>query len=113
MSENSTHSQVSRRGFLGASLAAPFTMASVESVALTPHATAQSDDAYLHFAQETARWIRSARIDRPDRAPWVPEPDRPDKPVTVGPDNTIYSGSAGIVLFFIGVGPSDWGRVLS
>src|SRR5256885_8001574 len=101
MSESSTPSQVTRRGFLGASLATPFTMASIESAAVAPHATAATDDAYLHFAQETARWIRSARVDHPNRAPWAPEPDHPEKAVTVGPDNTIYSGSAGIVLFML------------
>ena len=101
MSENLTTAQVTRRGFIGASLAAPFSMALIEPTTAVSHTLDASGDAYLHTAQEAARWIRSARVDRPDRAPWVPEPDHPEKAVTVGPDNTLYSGSAGVVLFLL------------
>ncbi len=102
MSENPTPVQITRRDFIGVSLAAPLSVAAATApAAVATRGDAQRHDAYLETAQETARWIRSARVERPDRAPWAPEPDHPEKVVTVGPDNTIYSGSAGIVLFLV------------
>lgn len=60
-----------------------------------------SSGAYLHAAQQTARWIRSATLQKPQGTAWLPDPDHPEKLTTVGPDNSIYSGSAGTVLFFL------------
>ena len=102
MSENPAAAQLTRRGFIGASLAAPLSVATIEPAqASGSRAVEPGGDAYLQTAREAARWIRSARVDKSDRAPWAPEPDHPEKAVTVGPDNTIYSGSAGIVLFLL------------
>lgn len=75
MSESSTSVQITRRGFIGASLAAPLSVAGIQSAAgatSAPLKEADPGDTYLHTAQETARSIHNARIDHPDRAPWVP-----------------------------------------
>jgi lantibiotic modifying enzyme len=96
-----------RRRFLQASVAmgvavesiVPPAIASAVTPAVPP--TAATHDDYLLAAKETARWIRSAQLPRPQGVAWLPEPDHPEKKVTVGPDNTLYSGSAGVVLFFI------------
>jgi lantibiotic modifying enzyme len=62
---------------------------------------AQTDGAYLAAAEQAARWIRSVQIQKEQGIGWLPEPDHPEKTSTEGPDNTIYSGSAGVVLFFL------------
>ncbi len=104
--------RITRRGFLGTS-AALTVVPSIPAILTSPVASAsepaalafgqtgplRSDGEYLHAAEEAARWIRSARIDKERGIAWRPDPDHPEKAVTVGPDNTIYSGSAGIVLF--------------
>jgi hypothetical protein len=94
---------LTRRGLLGASAAA-----ALGAPALIPHilsaATAPASrqyDGYLHAAVLAAQWIRSAQVPREVGVAWLPEPDHPEKRVTQGPDNTVYSGSAGIVLFFL------------
>lgn len=56
---------------------------------------------YLKAAEEAARWIRTAAISKEQGIAWLPEPDHPQKLTTVGPDNSIYSGSAGTVLFLL------------
>ena len=58
-------------------------------------------DEYLQAATQTARWIRAAQLRKEQGIAWLPEPDHQDKAITIGPDNTIYSGSAGIVLFLL------------
>jgi len=55
----------------------------------------------LKGALESARWIRSAARNTDQGRYWLPEPDHPEKAITVSPANGIYSGSAGIVLFFL------------
>ena len=97
----------SRRRFLQASVALGAAAESIISPAIassvgpaTRAGTATGDD-YLLAAKEAAGWIRSAQVARPQGVAWLPEPDHPEKQVTVGPDNTLYSGSAGVVLFFI------------
>src|SRR5258708_23341133 len=50
--------------------------------------------------RETARWIRAAESDRPGGV-WLPEPDHPEIKSTVSLPNGFYTGSAGLVLFFI------------
>jgi len=56
---------------------------------------------FLNGALEAARWIRSAERDTAHGRYWLPEPDHPEKTSTVSPVNGIYSGSAGVVLFFL------------
>jgi len=63
-------------------------------------AFAQNPDLLLSV-KETARWIDSARQQDSSGIHWLPEPDHPEKSVTVSAANTIYSGSAGTILFFI------------
>jgi rhamnogalacturonyl hydrolase YesR len=100
----------SRRRFLEAGLAIGVAAESiiapavarpaVEEASATQSGPAATDD-YLAAAKEAARWIRSAQVDKAPGIAWLPEPDHPEKKSTVGPDNTLYSGSAGVVLFFI------------
>ena len=97
----------SRRRFLKASVAMGVVAESIVSPRshhrsrprLKPPAA--DGNAYLLAAKEAARWIRSAQVARSQGIAWLPEPDHPDKQATVGADNTLYSGSAGVVLFFI------------
>ena len=56
---------------------------------------------YLHAAKESARWIGSAAKQTPDGTFWLPEPDHPDKTATVSSRLGLYSGGAGIVLFYL------------
>jgi lantibiotic modifying enzyme len=62
---------------------------------------AEKEMDYLSAAQEAARWIRSAEKKTGQGTFWLPEPDHAEKLTTVSPGNTIYSGSAGTVLFFL------------
>ncbi len=71
------------------------------SAAAAAPASALHADDYLAAAQQAARWIRSAQVSRNSGIAWLPDPDHPEKLVTIGPDNTIYSGGAGVVLFFL------------
>lgn len=64
----------------------------------------RSSGEYLQAAEDAARWIHSARVEKDRGIAWRPDPDHPEKTVTVGPDNTIYSGSAGVVLFLLELG---------
>jgi rhamnogalacturonyl hydrolase YesR len=72
---------------------------------LTSHPVAAAEppprsDDYLEAAEQAARWIRSAQVSKEAGIAWLAEPDHPGA-TAVGPDNTIYSGSAGTVLFFL------------
>ncbi len=108
--------RITRRGFLGtgAALAAPAIPALAASPAVRAGEPVQaafsdvgplrSSGEYLHGAEEAARWIHSARMEKERGIAWHPDPDHPEKAVTVGPDNTVYSGSAGIVLFLLELG---------
>jgi uncharacterized protein YyaL (SSP411 family) len=104
----SLHSQwFTRRRFVSTGIGAGVAVNSIlNSVVASPNtsgapAERRSQHEYLFAAVEAARWIRSAQVTRQQGISWLPDPDHPEKPVTVGPDNTLYSGSAGIVLFFI------------
>jgi hypothetical protein len=94
--------RLTRRGVLGAGVAA--SLATPLPVFFTGNSTAaavaHSDD-YLAAAKQAGQWIRSAQIAKDAGIGWLPDPDHPEKSATIGPDNTIYSGSAGIVLFFL------------
>jgi lantibiotic modifying enzyme len=55
---------------------------------------------YRFAATETARWIRSWES-KDTSGFWVPEPDHPEIKATVSLPNGFYTGSAGLVLFFV------------
>jgi len=63
--------------------------------------SASSGKAFETGATEAARWIRSVQVDSAAGRVWLPEPAHPEKLTTVSPANAIYSGSAGVVLFFL------------
>lgn len=100
---------ISRRGFLtaGAGATAAIGAASVRSASPDPiTGTTRGDHpveagAYLQAAEQAAKWIRAASVLKPQGLVWLPEPDHPEKLTTVGADNSIYSGSAGTVVFFV------------
>lgn len=93
---------LTRRGFLSTA-AATLSVLPQEPVlaAVPPPATPPDSAAYVNAATRAAQWIRSAAVRRQPGISWLPDPDHPDKATTVGPDNTLYSGSAGVVLFFL------------
>jgi lantibiotic modifying enzyme len=62
---------------------------------------APSDMVYLDAAEAAARWIRTAARPMEHGLGWLPEPDHPERATTVTAAPTIYSGNAGIVLFFL------------
>jgi len=68
--------------------------------ATLPGAPEPSSD-YLEAAKSTAAWIRSAAIKTDAGTFWHPEPDHTERVKTISPPNGIYSGNAGIVLFFL------------
>ncbi len=55
----------------------------------------------LAAAKSTAHWIQSAQLQDERGVWWLPDPDHPEKLTTVSAPNTIYSGTAGTVLFFV------------
>jgi lantibiotic modifying enzyme len=61
----------------------------------------QTAPSYLEAAEAAGRWIRSTAREAEHGLIWQPDPDQPDKVATVTAPATIYSGNAGIVLFFI------------
>lgn len=98
--------KLTRRGFFAASgLAAVAAQTAIPSPLPSNTApgvrSAQPDGGYLDAAEQAARWISSARVPKTTGIGWLPDPDHPEKPTSVGPDNTIYSGSAGTVLFLL------------
>jgi lantibiotic modifying enzyme len=56
---------------------------------------------YLAAAESAARWIRATARPAAHGLIWLPDPDRPERPATITAPATIYSGNAGIVLFFL------------
>src|SRR5262245_31743934 len=56
---------------------------------------------FLEAAEEAARWIRSTAQRTEYGTVWTPDPDQPERATTVTAAPTIYSGNAGIVLFFL------------
>ncbi len=59
------------------------------------------DSSFLQAAHAAAAWIRSTAQEAPHGRIWLPDPDQPERVATVGAPATIYSGNAGIVLFFL------------
>jgi lantibiotic modifying enzyme len=56
---------------------------------------------FLAAAQAAAHWIRSTARATEHGLIWLPDPDQPVRTSTVTAPSTIYSGNAGIVLFFL------------
>jgi hypothetical protein len=95
--------QVSRRAFLrggAAAIAIPSLPALGNATTKTPASFRPSSD-FLAASVETARWVRSAERKTDQGSYWLPEPDHPEKLITISPANAFYSGSAGTVLFFL------------
>jgi lantibiotic modifying enzyme len=97
--------KVSRRAFLqtGAvsAIASSSSLLSWAETTVPTGTAAHSNADFLNGAIEGARWIRSAEKESARGSYWLPEPDHPEKAVTVSPINGIYSGGAGVVLFFL------------
>jgi hypothetical protein len=96
---------ISRRRFLGSGA---LTAAAIPSLTLSNPLSAASSSAsfepnadFLRSALGTARWIQSAERQDEHGAYWLPDPDHPEKLSTVSAPSTIYSGGAGVGLFFI------------
>jgi len=94
--------RIGRRGFLGgAAIAGLARKASTGAPGAghTPRqAFARAPD-YDATTREVARWIRAAETGR--SGIWQPEPEHPEIKATVSLPNGFYTGSAGLVLFFI------------
>jgi hypothetical protein len=56
---------------------------------------------YLEASESAALWIRSTAQETEHGLVWLPEPDHPERSATVTAPPTLYSGSAGIVLFLL------------
>ena len=100
-----SRSKLSRRSFLatGAITAAiaPSLSAWSEPATKSVALNSKSNIDYLAGATDAAAWIRSAQRTTPEGLRWSPEPDHPEKLTTISPINGIYSGGAGVVLFFL------------
>lgn len=59
-------------------------------------ATTDRGSKYLSAARQTAKWLQTQSIRKDDRASW---PSDPADPASV--NSTLYSGGAGVVLFFL------------
>lgn len=60
-----------------------------------------SDPGFMETVADATKWIDAAERQDERGTYWLPEPDFPEKLFTQTPTNTIYSGSGGVVLFFI------------
>jgi lantibiotic modifying enzyme len=56
---------------------------------------------FLEAALAAASWIRSTAQATDHGLIWLPDPDQPERTATISAPATIYSGNAGIVLFFL------------
>lgn len=63
--------------------------------------TASLDASALTAATEAARWIRSTAQQTAHGLIWLPDPAQPERTATLSAPATIYSGNAGIILFFL------------
>jgi rhamnogalacturonyl hydrolase YesR len=99
---------ISRRSFLGSGA---LTAAALPTLTLWNPLSAHADavagvtfgpnENFLRSAVGAAQWIQSAQREDERGTYWLPEPDHPEKLRTISAPNTIYSGSAGTVLFLI------------
>jgi lantibiotic modifying enzyme len=63
--------------------------------------TPTASSSFLEAAQTAASWIRSTTRETEHGLIWLPDPDQPERTATVTAPATIYSGNAGIILFFL------------
>jgi lantibiotic modifying enzyme len=61
----------------------------------------ESSSSFLEGARAAAAWIRSTAQETEHGLVWLPDPDQPDRLATITSPAALYSGSAGIVLFFL------------
>jgi hypothetical protein len=69
--------------------------------------TPPTPDDYLQAARDAARWIDSTAHPTRHGLAWLPEPDRPELTATITAPQTVYSGNAGVVLFFLELAAFD------
>jgi len=80
-------------------LAAAITLTAM--VCATPtQRTAAADRPYLAAAIDAARWIRGTAVKTEQGTAWPATPGSKD-PATAGVDTSLYSGTPGVVLFFL------------
>jgi lantibiotic modifying enzyme len=82
------------RALIGCALAALFAFQAPGAAPLAPASTIR-DRPHLVIAQDTARWLRASAMRTPHGLTWPPDPAAPVGAVD------LYSGSAGVVLFFL------------
>jgi lantibiotic modifying enzyme len=63
--------------------------------------TAILGSSFLEAAKAAAYWIHSTARETQHGLIWLPDPDQPERTATVTAPATIYSGNAGIILFFL------------
>src|SRR6185437_7488784 len=95
--------RIGRRGFIGgaavAGLAGAASVGAAAPGAGHPAPVFAENPDYAATARDVVRWIRAAEIDK--SGVWRPEPEHPEVKATVSLPNGFYTGSAGLVLFFI------------
>lgn len=64
-------------------------------------AVSDRSDRYLDAALGAATWIRANSRETEYGLRWLPDPDQPEKLTTISAQPSLYSGNAGVVLFFI------------
>ena len=64
-------------------------------------ATWTAAPSYLTAAERVAQWIRGTATETPYGLTWLPDPDQPERQSTISHPATLYSGGAGVVLFFL------------
>ena len=98
--------RIGRRAFLGCAASAgiigmaPAAVKADPAVVGGPAQGFADAPSYRAAAIESARWIRSAES-KDTAGLWLPEPDHPEVKATVSLPNGFYTGSAGLVLFFV------------
>ena len=100
--DKSAAPRIGRRRFLGSAALAGLAGAApagTPGAGAAPSPVFADSPDYLATVRETVRWIRAAEVD--NGGIWRPEPDHPDVKATVSLPNGFYTGSAGLVLFFI------------
>ena len=78
-----------------------FAVSACVLLAATPaQRSAAADRPHLAAANETARWLRSVAVKAEQGTVWPPAPGSPES-VEQPPNTTLYSGTPGVVLFFL------------
>jgi lantibiotic modifying enzyme len=98
---------ISRRSFLRSGTLTAALVPAISSWELPAAAAIPAERSFapnaglLETAKSTAQWIQGAQKQDERGIWWLPDPDHPEKLTTVSAPNTVYSGTAGTVLFFI------------